>query len=76
LQISGGMAELDMSETNSIICWMYATELQVISSYAAKVCAWNVKVRQRAIPAPDVTIRGFNVSEAGRAPRRSWWEAC
>jgi uncharacterized protein YaaN involved in tellurite resistance len=76
--INRRMAELDMSETTSIISFGSSAqaELQVISQSMLQ------GVRNKDVgPAGDslrqivTTIRGFNVSELDVRRKRSWWEA-
>ena len=76
--ISKRMAELNMSQTNSIISFGSSAqaELQVISQSMLQ------GVRNKDVgPAGDslrkivTTIRGFNVSELDVRRKRSWWEA-
>jgi uncharacterized protein YaaN involved in tellurite resistance len=76
--ISKRMAELNMSETNSIISFGSSAqaELQIISQSMLQ------GVRNKDVgPAGDslrkivTTIRGFNVSELDVRRKRSWWEA-
>lgn len=76
-EINKRMAELDMSDTNSIISFGSASqaELQEISQSMLQ------GVRNKDVgPAGDslrdivTTIRGFNVSELDVRRKRSWWE--
>tara|TARA_R110002072_G_scaffold267661_1_gene426704 strand:+ start:434 stop:1636 length:1203 start_codon:yes stop_codon:yes gene_type:complete len=76
-EITKRMAELDMSDTNSIISFGSSaqSELQVISQSMLQ------GVRNKDVgPAGDslrqivTTIRGFNVSELDVRRKRSWWE--
>ncbi|AGI67124.1 TelA-like toxic anion resistance protein [Octadecabacter antarcticus 307] len=75
--INKRLAELDMSETNSIISFGSSAqaELQVVSQSMLQ------GVRNKDVgPAGDslrqivTTIRGFNVSELDVRRKRSWWE--
>ena len=76
-EITRRMAELDMTDTNSIISFGSAAqaELQEISQSMLQ------GVRNKDVgPAGDslrqivTTIRGFNVSELDVRRKRSWWE--
>ncbi len=76
-EITRRMAELDMSDTNSIVSFGSAAqaELQEISQ------AMLADVRNKDIgPAGDslrnivTTIRGFSISELDVRRERSWWE--
>ncbi|WP_353345139.1 toxic anion resistance protein [Litorivita sp. NS0012-18] len=76
-EITRRMAELDMSDTNSIVAFGSAAqaELQEISQ------AMLADVRNKDVgPAGDslrnivTTIRGFSISELDVRRERSWWE--
>jgi uncharacterized protein YaaN involved in tellurite resistance len=76
--ITKRMAELDMSETNSIISFGSSAqaELQVISqSMLQGVRNKNVGPAGDSLRQIVTTIRGFNVSELDVRRKRSWWEA-
>ena len=76
--ITKRMAELDMSETNSIISFGSSAqaELQVISqSMLQGVRNKNVGPAGDSLRQIVTTIRGFNVSELDVRRKRSWLEA-
>ena len=76
-EINKRMAELDLSDTNSIVSFGSAaqTELQQISqSMLAGVRNKDVGPAGDSLRNIVTTIRGFSISELDVRRKRSWWE--